>query len=167
MNVPHTLRRHWIWPAAAALTTAGIVLALNASADPRPTPGTTPAPPPAPDAASSERTLELPTSGWKPGNPAMTALRTGIIRVTADGCPYLAPSDPRSPATRTPLIWPARYTARYGNDGKLQILAPNGAPVAREDTPFSAGGGMIPTQATHPCLFNAPDAFVIMQDLTR
>ncbi len=115
-----------------------------------------------------DRTIPIATSGWKPGGPSLTALRTGVLRVTPDGCPYLTPRDPRSPASdRTPLVWPAGYTARYAKTGKVEVLGPDGAVVVREGDDLSVGGGLSPSPPRKPCTLNATDAFVIMEDLTR
>ncbi|TCO19256.1 hypothetical protein EV652_114237 [Kribbella steppae] len=113
------------------------------------------------------RTIDIPTSGWKPGGMSLTALTSGVLRATPEGCPYLGQRDPRSAGSRTPLVWPAGYTARYANDKTIEVLAPNGAVVAREGADLSAGGGLIPLSQQHPCTFGDTDAFVIMEDLTR
>jgi hypothetical protein len=114
-----------------------------------------------------DRTIPIATSSWKPGDGALQALRTGVLRTTPDGCPYLAPGDPRSPATdRTPLVWPAGFTARRAADGKVEIFSPTGSVIAREGDYLSVGGGLLPSRS-RPCTLSAPNAFVIMEDLTR
>lgn len=159
-------RRTWLTSGLASITVAavGVAIAVTRSDERAPELRT--------DAAAAtptpDRTIPIATSGWKPGGMALQALRSGVLRATPDGCPYLAPRDPRSPATdRTPIVWPAGYTARYAKTGKLEILAPDGTVVVREGETLSAGGGLIPLTTPKPCTLNATDAFYIMEDLTR
>jgi hypothetical protein len=142
----------------AAILTATSIAFIGCAAEV----ATPPATPPPPD-----RTIAIATSSWKPGDGALQALRSGVLKTTPDGCPYLAPSDPRSPATdRTPLIWPAGFTARHAKDGKVEVLAPNGSVIVREGDYLSVGGGLLPSRS-RPCTLAATNAFVIMEDLTR
>ena len=159
-------RRTWLTSGLASLTIAavGIAIALT-TGDGQSSDGPSDAVAASPTA---DRTIPIATSGWKPGGAALQALASGVLRTTPDGCPYLIPRDPRSTAAdRTPLVWPAGYTARYAKDGKVEILAPDGSVVVREGDDLSAGGGLIPQSTPKPCTLNATDAFVIMEDLTR
>jgi hypothetical protein len=77
------------------------------------------------------------------------------------------PADERaSLKDRTPLVWPAGYTARYAADSKLEILAPNGTVAIREGDNLAVVGGFIST-TSKLCTFGESGAFVIMQDLTH
>jgi hypothetical protein len=161
-------RRTWLTSGLASLAVAAVGIAIAvARPDQRNAP---PAVRTEAVAASptADRAIPIATSGWKPGSMSLAALRTGVLRATPDGCPYLAPRDPRSPASnRTPLVWPAGYTARYAKTGKVEVLGPDGTVVVREGDDLSVGGGLIPLTTPEPCTFNATDAFVVMEDLTR
>jgi hypothetical protein len=157
---PVRRRRTWLASglATAAVGVVAVVFALSASDRDNAYVATTP---------PATRPVAIPTSSWKPGGLALTALRSGVLRTTPQGCPYLIPADPRaSLKDRTPLVWPAGYTARYAADGKLEIVAPNGAVVVREGDELAVGGGLIPT-SSELCTFGESDAFVIMEDLTQ
>jgi hypothetical protein len=155
---PVRRRRTWLasaLAAAAAVAVVAVVVAVNA--------------PDHSEVASGppSRPVSIPTSSWKAGDGALQALYSGVLRVTPEGCPYLMPPGARATLKdRTPLVWPAGYTARYAADGKLEIVAPNGVVVVREGEKLSAGGGLIPT-SSKLCTFGQPDAFVIMDDLTH
>ncbi|MFI7060388.1 hypothetical protein ACIBL3_05345 [Kribbella sp. NPDC050124] len=156
-------RRLWLWlvPAIAVVAVAGVVIAVVV-ADGRNGQAVAAAQP------TSTPSLSIPiaTSDWKPGGPRLQALRTGVVRAGPDGCPYLTPGDPRSTG-RTPLVWPAGFTARYGADGKVEVLAPDGTVAVREGDRLSVGGGLLPQREPKPCTSGASDAFVIMDDLVR
>ncbi|GAA3584657.1 hypothetical protein [Kribbella ginsengisoli] len=157
---PVRRRRTWLASgvAAALVAAAAVVFAVNASDVGKSEVASSP---------PSSRPVAIPTSSWKPGDGELQALQTGVLRVTPEGCPYLIPADSRaSSKDRTPLVWPAGYTARYAADGKLEIVAPNGAVVVREGGELSVGGGLIPT-SSKLCTFGESDAFVIMEDLTK
>ncbi|MDX6282154.1 MAG: hypothetical protein QOH03_3225 [Kribbellaceae bacterium] len=157
---PVRRRRTWLAStlAAAAVAAIAVVIAVNTSGQTNTEVATNP---------PSSKPVTIPTSSWKPGDGALTALRSGVLRATPQGCLYLIPADERASAKdRTPLVWPAGYTARYNPNGKLEIVAPNGAVVVHEGDDLAVGGGLIPTPSKL-CTFGKSSAFVIMEDLTH
>ena len=157
---PVRRRRTWLASALAAAAVLAIAVVLAVTASGRDSAGLASNPP-------TTRPVTIPTSSWMPGDAELQALRSGVLRVTPEGCPYLFPADPRaSLKDRTPLVWPAGYTARYATNGKLEIVAPDGAVVVREGDELAVGGGLIPT-SSKLCTFGESDAFVIMEDLTQ
>ncbi|MFI5707013.1 hypothetical protein [Kribbella sp. NPDC051620] len=157
---PVRRRRTWLASAVAAAAVAAVAVVVAVNASDHGTSEVASSPP-------SSRPVTIPTSSWKPGDFADQALRSGVLRVTPEGCPYLIPADPRaSLKDRTPLVWPAGYTARYAADGKLEILAPNGTAVVHEGDNLAVGGGLYPTSSKF-CTFGQSDAFMIMEDLAH
>lgn len=157
---PVLRRRTWLASglAAASVAAIGIVFAVNASDSGNAGVAASPSP---------SLSITIPTSSWKPGDGAQQALRSGVLRATPEGCPYLTSPDPRTPSDeRTALVWPAGYSARYAGDGKVELVAPNGSVVVREGDSLSVGGGTTPVSG-QSCTSGTKEAFVIMQDLTR
>ncbi|MDX6264935.1 MAG: hypothetical protein QOH84_6623, partial [Kribbellaceae bacterium] len=93
---PVRRRRTWLASslAAAAVVAIAVVVAVTTSGHD------------SSDLASNppaSRPVAIPTSSWKPGDLTLTALRTGVLRTTPQGCPYLMPADERaSLKDRTP-----------------------------------------------------------------
>lgn len=107
-----------------AVTIAGGALLRNV--DVAPTPSTAPA------------AIAIPTSSWKPGDPANLARAEGVLTATADGCLYL--KNAHGEIVAGGLIWPAGYSARLVND-VIEVTRPDGAIVARTGQPLVVGGG--------------------------
>jgi hypothetical protein len=161
---PVRRRRTWLASglAVAAIAAVGAVIAVTAPDEGGAGVAASPSARP-----SARPSITIPTSSWKPGDVQYQALNSGVLRITPEGCPYLASPDPRAPATaREGLIWPAGYSARYAGDGKAEVVAPNGSVVVREGGHLAVGGGLLPVSGK-PCTFGAKNAFVIMEDLTR
>jgi hypothetical protein len=92
--------------------------------------------------------VPLPTSGWEPGDPALTALHTGVVAVDADGC------------VSAGLLWPAGFSARRDADGRVSILDSAGTVVLREGDRFEVGGG--PGEPGRTCGPQAAAPFAMM-----
>jgi len=79
--------------------------------------------------------LPLPTSDWREGDPAETALlHTTIHR---EG-PCVVGGSVRNP---TALVWPAGFTAELLADGVVRVSNVNGMIVATSGQQISVGGG--------------------------
>jgi hypothetical protein len=92
--------------------------------------------------------VPLPSSGWEPGDDAMTAAFDTEVTVDADGC--VTPG----------LLWPDGYAARREADGSVSILDPTGKVVLREGDRFTAGGG--PGPRGLPCARPDGESFAMM-----
>jgi hypothetical protein len=156
---PIRRRRTWLASAVPAASIAAIATTIAVTTPDKPAPATATTPSP------TARPIAIPTSSWKPGDGALQALRSGILKATPEGCPYLISPDPRA-TDRTVLIWPTGYTARYTTNNKIEIVAPNGSVVVHEGDTLSVGGGLLPT-SPKPCTLGAKNAFVVMEDLTH
>lgn len=134
--------------AVCAVTIAGGALLRNR--DVAPPPSTAPA------------AIAIPTSSWKPGDPAMLARVEGLLTATGDGCLYLKTAHGEIAAGG--LVWPAGYSARLVDD-VIEVTRPDGAVVARTGQQLVVGGGF---GRTAGCAGLGPDpdgAFAVNVDL--
>lgn len=98
-----------------------------------------------------ERTVDLPTNGWQPGDPSLKARIGGLVTLSGDRCVVLASAS--APIAFTYVSWPAGYTASIDEAGALTLHGPDGQVVARQGDRIEAGGGYGDERAgTHPCL---------------
>jgi hypothetical protein len=92
--------------------------------------------------------ITISNSDWEPRDAGMRALGGGTLRAAKNGCPYLASG------TRLWVVWPEGFQARIGSDGRLVLLAPDGAIVAHEGVHRSwrrvRRGPSPPGHALHP-----------------
>ena len=79
----------------------------------------------------------LPTDGWKPGEPAVTAAFRGrfYATLTTSG----ASAWIGSPHQGVMYLWPVGYRVRFH---PTELLSPNGKVVAHQDQEVNAGGGV-------------------------
>ena len=100
----------------------------------------------------------LPTSGWRPGDPALTAEVIGVLNGSSavdGGCVWLGP--PNGP--RQPIIWPAGFTARL--EPTVEVYDQDGKVVARGGETIDVGGGLVPAKGLR-CMFGHDEAFSVM-----
>ena len=107
--------------------------------------------------------VPLPSSGWEPGDDAMGALLTGVVRVTADGCVVAGQAEPMPPEGGA-LLWPAGWSARRAADGRVEILDPGGGVALREGDGFSVGGGGGGAASDWACSQGAAGAWLMTDD---
>lgn len=113
-----------------------------------------------------ERSVDLPTNGWQPGDPSLKARVGGILTLDGDGCVVLASAS--APIDVTHVAWPAGYTAVIDEAGALALRGPDGRVVARQGDRIEAGGGYGDERAgTHPCLpAGEEDIASVMSEVT-
>ena len=89
------------------------------------------------EAAGGQR-IEIANSTWRPGDPALAALCSGVLAINDEDCLYLIGRN-----TATDLLWPADYTAERLADGAAVVKRPNGTIAARTGDRLTFGGGMV------------------------
>ncbi len=89
------------------------------------------------DVTAVEGQVALSTSGWRPGDNFREMGIGGTLRISEDGCVYLAGSS----GGVIDLVWPAGWTARSREGGEIQILDDHGDPVAQTGQQIATGGG--------------------------
>jgi hypothetical protein len=107
------------------------------------------------------RPVATSNSDWEPGDAGMRALVGGTLRAAKNGCPYLASG------TRLWVVWPEGFQARIGSDGRLVLLAPDGAIVAHEGDYIEAGGGLAVGRARPgmPCIPSGVELTAIQSEI--
>ncbi|WP_028642837.1 hypothetical protein [Nocardioides sp. URHA0020] len=122
--------------------------------------------------------LDLPTSGWSSGDPAMTAAAGGTLAVDEDGCVYLAGAADLQALTRAGSadqerrrsywVWPAGYTATVDGDARLTIYS-YGSVVAHGGDVVEVGGASTYVSAgtADPCLPKpgTDEVFIVMSSV--
>jgi hypothetical protein len=109
--------------------------------------------------------VELPSSGWKPGDGGRAAALTGTVAVDERGCVTVASSEDPAEVSGPEfgLLWPVGYTARRDDNGQVSILDEAGRVVLREGDSFEVGGGPGPivSAGESTCLQTATETFAM------
>jgi hypothetical protein len=109
--------------------------------------------------------VELPSSGWKPGDGGRAMALTGTIAEDERGCITVASSEDPSTVSSFGfgLLWPVGYTARRDDNGQVSILDEAGRVILREGDAFEVGGGPGPivSAGESTCLQTATETFAM------
>jgi hypothetical protein len=109
--------------------------------------------------------VELPSSGWKPGDGGRAAALTGTVAVDERGCVTVGSSEDAAEISGPEfgLLWPVGYMARRDADGHVSILDHTGRVVLREGDAFEVGGGPGPVVSAgdSSCLRTATETFAM------
>jgi hypothetical protein len=105
--------------------------------------------------------VALPSSGWEPGDDALGASMTGVVRVRADGCVVAGPPEPLPVVRGGALLWPAGWSARRDDRGRVEILNPGGGVALVEGDGFEVGGGGGGSAFDWACGRGTDDRFVM------
>jgi hypothetical protein len=100
--------------------------------------------------------VELPSTGYGPGDLAARSTLTGEVALSPDGCVVS-----RSAADSVALLWPAGWTAQLGDDGRTEILDPKGTVVLHEGDTFEAPGGTYQGKSTWQCRPDSEKTFAM------
>jgi hypothetical protein len=105
----------------------------------------------------------LPTSDWQAGDPALGALKFGLLR-REGRCLVVGPA--RNP---TVLLWPAGFTALQLPTGVVQVSNAEKTIVATTGKTLSAGGGTGDGRAwqDQPCIARYSQVFGINDTMSR
>jgi len=95
--------------------------------------------------AVSASSVPISTSSWRPGDPSRTALISGSLGFTSEGCPHIGAA--------TGVVWPAGFTSFVKPSGEQVILTADGRELAEGDR-IEAGGAAAATKAktAMPCI---------------
>jgi hypothetical protein len=103
--------------------------------------------------SSSHTTVSLPTSSWRQGQASRLAEMEGVLEGSAnDGCVWLMTG-----ATKTPIVWPDGYVARFD---PLEIVDDSGHVVARAGDHLRFSGGFAPVKNAR-CMLGQGNAFFV------
>jgi hypothetical protein len=94
--------------------------------------------------------IDLPTSGWRPGEGGDGAVIEGVLQLDAEGCVYLGGLPGSDASQRMPVVWPAEYSAAVV-DGVATLFDADGNPVATEGDRIRMGGGFSAGVSDHRC----------------
>jgi hypothetical protein len=131
----------------ALLGTVGL-MACATSRGPAPTPSQSQREPTR-SAAAQLTYFDVPTLDWHLGEPGWQALTRGILRFTADGCPYLDGSEHRPP---TLLVFPDGARGVNVPGGGRSVADPHGRLYGTEGASVQfAGGGPWQRSVQNPC----------------
>jgi hypothetical protein len=104
--------------------------------------------------------VELPSSGWRPGDPSHLAAWQGVVHgspAVGPGCVWLEPN----PGSRHPIAWPTGFYARFD---PLRVYDGAGHVVAREGQRIRVGGGL-GSAAGLRCMLGRPDVFYVQSGI--
>lgn len=105
--------------------------------------------------------VEVPTSSWRPGEPARLAAIEGVLSGGMASCGnYCVWIDDEGLVT--PVIWPAGFRARLD---PLELLDAGGQVVAREGDHLRVGGSYQPVQPDESCMFERDLAFSVQSEV--
>jgi len=111
---------------------------------------------------ASAKTYPLPSDGWTPGHPSLTALMIGRLHVavTSSGaCAWV---------NGYAVVFPAGYRVRLN---PTEVLGPTGKVIAAQGDPITSGGGSAPSNTTPPippsCLTTGNYPFLMQTPPTR
>jgi hypothetical protein len=105
----------------------------------------------------------VPTSGWRPGDPGLTALGIGALHGGyrhGRFCVWLTGPGRKRPG---PVIWPAGFRVRRH---PLELLDAGGAVAARAGEEIQFGGGIAPVRGHDPCMLGQSQAFWVMSEVS-
>lgn len=137
------------------LMSAALVIATTVACTQTSAPGATSSHPP----TRAGATISVPTSDWRPPQPAMTALLSGTLTEEPDGCITV-----RQGAIVAAVIWPHGFSGGRTAAGTLEVLDSNGAPAAYIGQHVSLGGGFDVGRTVH-CGAQDRPVFLIEQEL--
>jgi hypothetical protein len=100
----------------------------------------------------------LPTSSWKPGDPATMSLISGTLAVEDSGALLVLPDG--AAAAKVLLVWPSGYEARKDHRGAISVCDGSGSMVLSVGDSFTAGGGFVHRPGATPS--SQPVSFYIM-----
>ena len=104
--------------------------------------------------------LDLPTSGWEPGDEMMFAQVGGVLQSDERGCLGFAGSS-------VPPVWPKGFSA-YRHGGTVTLYGPDGEVVSREGDTVESGGGQVPagdSLAGSDCLSNGGEVLAVQGEV--
>lgn len=106
--------------------------------------------------------VPVPTSSWKPGDPARLALLIGTVAGEQTGPAECSIWVERESGQIVAVVWPAGFCARLN---PLELLDSTGAVVAVPGTAIHVTGGFKPTDPADPRILGRPEAFHVMDEL--
>lgn len=106
---------------------------------------------------TSANLLPVPTSSWRPGDPALNALAMGTLEGGHQGSRYCVWLSIKS--SRVPVVWPAGYHIRLH---PLELLNSRDAVVATGGEQIRVGGGFSRAKPSSKCMLGQKDAFYVM-----
>lgn len=111
--------------------------------------------------STSPRLVTVPTSSWRPGDPALEALVTGSLQSEYKGNQYCVWLSFRS--SRISIIWPKGYHVRLN---PLELLNSHSAVVAKGGERIRSGGGFAPAKPSGQCMLGHKEAFYVMSGIS-
>lgn len=113
-------------------------------------------------ATASRPAISVPTSEWRPGDPALLRLLTGVLRGGWVGSGEFCCWVEGESGETVPVIWPSGFSARLD---PFELLNPAGEVAARLGDKLTLCGGLLPVTTTQPCSLGLDEAFSVMQEL--
>ncbi len=103
-------------------------------------------------------TPQLPTSEWDGSGMRMLALAEGRLTVEDSGCVTLGGGQP--------VWWPKGSSVSLDRRGRVILIDPSGAEVAREGDAMALGGGSVPgPKEGSPCVVGFSEVFLVQDEL--
>ena len=106
--------------------------------------------------------IAVPTSVWRPGDPALLGMLVGVLRGDWVGSGEFCVWVERESGEVVPVMWPSGFSARLD---PFELVNPEGAVAARIGDTLTLVGGLLPAIASQPCGLGQDDAFYVMQEL--